>query len=196
MLYTAASATGVIAGSPKWIYYGLDTTFRRGLAQVYDENWEVIDCYKEYGTKEKRVIYDWVVNPERYDPEINAIANPITTVLDAYNSYWTSYTEEDSNHAKYILFENKDQDIFEARLQPKGSLSLFRTTNPLTGKINIMPHSPTTRQTTTGGDGWVPGGLKGSANPYTGNYKTIEYEVLVQTGVDNMGNAIFEGKKM
>ena len=59
-----------------------------------------------------------------------------------------------------------------------------------------MPFYLTTRQTTTGGDGYVPGQLKGSANPYLGNYKTIEYEVLVQTGVDNMGNAIFEGKKM
>ena len=162
------------------MYYGLDTTFRRGLAQIYDENWEVIECYKEYGTKEKRTIKDsWIVNPERFDPEIHAIANPITTVLDAYNSYWTSYTEEDSNHADYILFENNDEDIFEARLQPKGSLSLFRTTNPLTGKINIMPHGLTTRQTTSGGAGYVPHQLKGSNNPYTGNYKIMEYEVLV-----------------
>ena len=119
------------------------------------------------------------MNPERFNTEIHAIANPITTVLDAYNSYWTSYTEEDSNHSDYILFENNDKDIFEARLQPKGSLSLFRTTNPLTGKINIMAHNPTTRQTTSGGAGYVPGGLKGSNNPYTGSYKTMEYEVLV-----------------
>ena len=195
-LYTAGSAAGVIAGQPEWLYYGLDTTFRRGLAQIYDENWEVIECYKEYGTKEKRTIKDsWIVNPERFDPEIHAIANPITTVLDAYNSYWTSYTEEDSNHADYILFENNDEDIFEARLQPKGSLSLFRTTNPLTGKINIMPHGLTTRQTTSGGAGYVPHQLKGSNNPYTGNYKIMEYEVLVQVGTDSVGNAIFETKK-
>ena len=195
--YTAASATGVIAGSPQWIYYGQDATFRRGLASIYDENWEVVNCYKQYGFTEKRSIKDeWVVNPERFDPTIKAMANPITTTLDAYNGYWSSFTEEDSNHAPYEILDNKDLDIFEARLQPKGSLSLFRTTNALTGKVNIMALAPDTRQTTSGGDGYVPGALKGSGNPYIGNYKTIEYEVLVQTGVDNMGNAIFEGKKM
>lgn len=202
--YTAASATGVIAGSPKWVLYGTDATFRRGLAEIYDENWEVIDCYKQYGYVEDRPIdnVNWIVNPERcpfysakFNP-VNAIANPITTVLDAYNGYWSSWSEEDSNHAPYKIFSNEDEDIFEARLQPKGSLSLFRTTNALTGEPNIMPFWLTTRQSTTGGAGYVPGQLKGSANPYTGNYKTIEYEVLVQVGVDNMGNAIFEGKKM
>ena len=204
-LYTAAAGAGVISGSPQWTYYGTDATFRRGLAEIYDENLETIDCYKQYGYTEKREIKrdgSWVVNPERYqsfDAKANpvyAIANPITTVLDAYNGYWSSWSEEDSNHAPYKIFKNEDQDIFEARLQPKGSLSLFRTTNALTGEPNIMPFYLTTRQTTTGGDGYVPGQLKGSANPYLGNYKTIEYEVLVQTGVDNMGNAIFEGKKM
>ena len=202
--YTAASAAGVIAGSPKWVLYGTDATFRRGLKEVYDENWEVIDCYKQYGYLEDRPINntDWVVNVERcpfYDERfnpVNAIANPVTTILDAYNGYWSSFSEEDSNHAPYKIFTNEDEDIFEARLQPKGSLSLFRTTNALTGKPNIMPFGLTTRQGTTGGSGYAPIQLQGSANPYTGNYKTIEYEVLVQVGVDNMGNAIFEGKKM
>lgn len=195
LLYTASSAAGVIAGSPKWKYYGTDATFRRGLAQVYDENWEIIDCYKQYGYTEKREIKEsWIINPERFDPSIHAMANPITTVLDAYNGYWTSYTEEDSNHAQYEVFENLDQDIFEARLQPKGSLTLFRTRNALTGNVNIMAFDLSTRQNTSGTG--IPGQLKGSGNPYTGNYKEIEYEVLVQVGVDNMGNAIFEGKKM
>ena len=44
------------------------------------------------------------------------MANPITTTLDGFNNYWTSYTEEDSNHAPYKLFKDKDQDIFEARM--------------------------------------------------------------------------------
>lgn len=195
--YTAGSGQGVIAGQPKWKYYGNNVSFRRGLAEIYDENWEIIDCYKKYGCEEQRQISEsWIVNPERYgDTSINAIANPVTTVLDAYNGYWTSYTEEDSNHAPFEILENKDQDIFEARLQPKGSLSLFRTTNAITGDINIMPFYLTTRQGTGGGgSGWVPGALRGG-NPYTGDYKTIEYEVLVQVGTDPLGNAIFESKK-
>ena len=204
ILYTAGAGGGIISGNPKWLYYGTDATFRRGLAEIYDENWEAIDCYKQYGYLEKRKINtdgDWVVNPERcpfFDPLKNpvyAIANPVTTVLDAYNGYWSSWSEEDSNHSTYKIFENEDRDIFEARLQPKGSLSLFRTTNALTGEANIMPFYLTTRQTTSGGDGYVPGQLKGSANPYLGNYKTIEYEVLVQVGVDSVGNAIFESKR-
>ena len=194
-LYTAGAAAGVISGEPKWIYYGTDSSFRRGLASVYDENWEVIDSYKEYGYTEKREIKDWVVNPERYDANIHPMANPITTVLDAYNGYWSSFSEEDSNHAPYKIFTNEDKDIFEARLQPKGSLSLFRTTNALTGKPNIMALYPDTRQSTSMGGGSVPGQLQGTANPYLGNYSSIEYTVLVQTGVDGLGNAIFESKK-
>ena len=195
--YTAGSGAGVIPGTPQWKYYGTDATFRRGLAEVYDENWEVIDCYKQYGYTEKIPISsNWIVNTERYpNGSIHALANPITTVLDAYNGYWTSYTEEDSNHAQFDVFTNKDQDIFEARLQPKGSLSLFRTTNALTGEVNIMAFAPTTRQTTNGGAGWVPGALRGGS-PYTGNYKTLEYEVLVQVGTDAQGTILFEAKKM
>jgi hypothetical protein len=119
----------------------------------------------------------WVVNTERWTPKLTALANPITTVLDAYNGYWSSYSEEDSNHAPFEVFDITDKDIFEARLQPKGSLSLFRTTNPLTGEVNIMAHDINTRLF-TGGTG-TPLGLKGG-NPYTGGYQSIEIEVLVR----------------
>lgn len=197
LFYNATSGTGVIIGAPTWLYYGQDATFRRGLAQVYDENWEVIDCYKQYGFTEKRAISSsWIVNPDRFNSTIYAMANPITTVLDAYNGYWTSYTEEDSNHAQYEIFSNDDKDIFEARMQPKGSLSLFRTTNALTGKVNICGVNTTTRQSTTGATGYVPGALKGSGNPYIGNYDSIEYEVLVETGKDSEGNPIFTTQTM
>lgn len=191
--YTAGAGAGVIPGTPRWIYYGQDASFRRGLATVLDENWENINCYKEYGYDEKRSISsNWILNTERffygYSP---AVANPITTILDAYNGYWSSYTEENSNHAPYEVFVNEDQDIFEARLQPKGTLSLFRTTNPLTGEVNIMAHQLNTR---AGHSSGFPMALQGSYNPYTGDYKEITYEVLVQTGTDANGNAIFETK--
>ena len=175
--FAGESGPGVIIGSPKWKYYGTDATFRRGLASIYDENWNVIECYKEYGKTEQREILPWVVNTERWTPALPALANPITTVLDAYNGYWSSYSEEDSNHAPFEVFDITDKDIFEARLQPKGSLSLFRTTNPLTGEVNIMAHAVDTRLF-TGGTG-TPLGLKGG-NPYTGGYQSIEIEVLVR----------------
>ena len=181
MWYASESTPGVIKGTPKWKYYGTNASFRRGLSSIYDENWNPIECYKEYGKTEKREILPWVVNPERANPTITALANPITTVIDAYNGYWSSYSEEDSNHAPFEVFKLEDQDIFEARLQPKGSLSLFRTTNPLTGEVNIMAHNIDTRLF-TGGTGTMMG-LKGG-NPYTGGYKNVEFEVLVRDSVD------------
>ena len=194
--YAAGSEqAGTIVGTPLWKYYGTDATFRRGLASIFDENWNVIDCYKQYGYTEKREIStDWVVNPERFNPAYHAMANPITTVLDAYNGYWSSWSEEDSNHAPYKIFENEDEDIFEARLQPKGSLSLFRTTNPLTGEANIMPFYLTTRQNANGSG--MPMQLQGGANPYLNSYKELEFELLVQIGVDRYNHPIFESRKM
>ena len=196
-IYYAAGSeqAGTMVGTPLWKYYGTDATFRRGLASIFDENWNVIDCYKQYGYTEKRDIStDWVVNPKRFNPAYHAMANPITTVLDAYNGYWSSWSEEDSNHAPYKIFENEDKDIFEARLQPKGSLSLFRTTNPLTGEANIMPFYLTTRQNANGSG--IPMQLQGGANPYLNSYKEMEFELLVQVGVDRYNHPIFESRKM
>ena len=191
--YTAGASAGQITGMPEWKYYGQNATFRRGYKSVLDENWETVPCFNEYGYVEQLPIKSiWVVNPERYwDASITPLANPITTILDAYNGYWSSYTEEDSNNASYDIFDFDDNDLFEARMQPKGSLSLFRTTNPLTGKVNIMPHYLTTRAGHTSG---FPMALQNSYNPYTGDYKEITYETLVQTGTDANGNAIFEVK--
>ena len=194
--YTAGAAVGVISGTPVWRYYGTDSYYQKGYETIYDENWEEISCYHNYGASEKRAIQNWAVNEERcwfFDAKsspVHAIANPITTTLDGFNNYWTSYTEEDSNHAPYKLFEDKDQDIFEARMQPKGSICLFRTRNPVTGDVNIMAHYPTTRAAHTSG---FPMALQGG-NPYTGDYKQIAYEVLVQTGVDANNTPIFTSK--
>lgn len=193
-LYLAGAGTGVISGQPKMLYYSAPAYYRRGYQYVYDENWNIVDCYKQYGIEDVRKINydDWVVNLKRSHWDYAPLANPITTILDAYNHYYMTCNEEDSNNAPYEIFETNDNDIFEARLKPRGSLTLFRTRNPITGDINIMPFNISTRASATGTG--TPMELQGG-NPYTGEYKEIEYEVLVQTGTDTLGNPIYESKK-
>jgi hypothetical protein len=170
-------------------YYSAPASFRRGYKTILDENYDPIECFYEYGIKQTYEIKNWPVNTERYPSNYHPMANPITTIIDAYNGYATCYTEEDSNQSQYTIFEDKDNDIFEARMQPKGSITLFRTRNPISGDVNIMPFNLSTRAGHTSG---FPMILQGSNNPYTGNYKEIKYEVLVQTGMDNFGNPIFQ----
>ena len=195
ILFTAGAGTNIVSGQPDMLYYSAPSYYRRGHKYVYDENWNIIDCYKEYGIEDKREInYEsWVVNPERCPwSDYAPLANPITTILDAYNHYYMSCNEEDSNNAPYTMFETDDKDIFEARLKPRGSLTLFRSRNPITGDINIMPFNISTRASAVGPG--TPLELQGG-NPYLGSYKEIEYEILVQTGTDALGNAIYETKK-
>ena len=193
-LYLAGAGTGVISGQPKMLYYSAPAYYRRGYQYIYDENWNIVDCYKQYGIEDVRKINydDWVVNLKRSHWDYAPLANPITTILDAYNHYYMTCNEEDSNNAPYEIFETNDNDIFEARLKPRGSLTLFRTRNPITGDINIMPFNISTRASATGTG--TPMELQGG-NPYTGEYKEIEYEVLVQTGTDTLGNPIYESRK-
>lgn len=196
--YTASSAAGVIPGTPRERYTGYGYSFRNGYASILDENYNEIDCFNEYGGYKEieymasggRPLVDWVVNTERasYLP----LANPMTIIMDAYNHYLLTYTEEDSNNAIATYFEDTDEDIFEARLQPRGSLTLFRSRNPLDGEMNIMPinHVTVASMSSTG-----LMGLSGKNNPYTGSAATVEIEVLVQIGVDSSGAPIFQTQK-
>ena len=195
--YSASSASGVIPGSPHEKYIGYHYNFRNGYATILDENYNEIDCYKQYGGSYelqymdgKYPIVDWVVNTERasYLP----LANPTTIIMDAYNHYLLTYSEENSNIALATYFEDEDQDIFEARLQPRGSLTLFRTRNPLDGKMNIraIQHTTCASMSSTG-----LMQLDGKYNPYTGSATNAEVEVLVQIGVDSTGAPIFQSQK-
>ena len=202
VLFRAGDASGIIGGNVDMLYYSNPIYYRRGMKNVLDENWELISCYNRYGVEDVREInYDqwepsalgsgWVINEERipFNGHYSALGNPMTVILDAYNGYYSTYNEEDSNNTTYTIIENTDNDIFEARLAPKGSLTLFRSRNPLTGDINIMPFNLATRAGTTTG---VPMALQGSANPYIGDYKEISYDIIVQTGTDQLGNAIYK----
>jgi hypothetical protein len=154
------------------LYYSNPIYYRRGAQSILDENWETILCYNQYGVEDIREInYNqwsltannsgWVINEERCPASLHghysALSNPMTVILDAYNGYYSTYNESDSNNTPYKIIENTDNDIFEARLAPKGSLTLFRSRNPITGDINIMPFSLATRAGTNGVG--VPGAL-------------------------------------
>ena len=196
ILYKGESNVGEISGQPEMLYYGAPASFRRGASMVYDENWKPIYCFNQYGVDETRQINygAWVVNPERCPWDDYApLANPITTILDAYNGYYMSCNEEDSNISPYVEFEDTDVDIFEARLKPRGSLTLFRTRNPITGEINIMPFNLETRASTNSG---VPLGLLGSNNPYINSGKQVFIEVMMKVGETENHDNIYEIRKI
>ena len=195
--YSPESAPGVVKGLPHERYVGMSYGYRKGYQTILDENYEPITCYHNYGGSNKIEWRDsrgvnltsWVVNEERsnYLP----LANPMTVVLDAYNNYLLTYSEENSNNAVATYFEDIDLDIFEARLKPKGSLTLFRSRNPLNGKINIMAAKPITGANTSS-----TGSLALNGNDiYSGSVSTIEVEVLVLQGYDSNNQPIYQVEK-
>lgn len=124
-----------------------------------------------------------------------AMAMPFTMILDAYNGYGSVWTDFNSNTPITQIYDfSKDNDSFEGRPQVRGSISLFQTTNPKTGKVNIMPFRVITPPDTTTGFGntWWDAGI---TNPYSDNYsvkRTIEQ--LVIKGTDENNNPIYEKK--
>ena len=125
-------------------------------------------------------------------------ANPFTIIMDAYNGYMSVYDYGSSNSPKTMIIDDSaDVDIFENREQPKGSLTLFRTTNPTTGKVNIMPLSISTYPFIQNFPAHIANSAQG--NPYNTdnkNYGQIEDTVLTITGQDEFGNPIYEEKKV
>lgn len=126
-----------------------------------------------------------------------AMAMPFTMILDAYNGYSSVWTDFNSNTPITKIYDfSKDNDDFEGRPQVRGSISLFQTTNPKTGKVNIMPFRVTTSPDTTTGFGntWWDSNI---TNPYHDNFsanRTIEQ--LVITGTDENNNPIYEKKTL
>jgi hypothetical protein len=106
-------------------------------------------------------------------------AIPFYITLDAYNNYGSIYTDFNSNTPDVFQFDvSADDDYFEGRPEVKGSISLFQTTNPLTGKVNIMPFQYITRASLTN-TGSISFDKRGMLNPYSAEYDgTIETTVL------------------
>lgn len=201
--YVAGSTPGIISGSPNYTkYMGINGCYRRGVYKTLDDNFEEKDGYKEYGiaVTRERPSDGWPacfgrtgeMGEKVNDPTASILGNPFTFTLDAYNGYAECYAEDDSNSPYRVIFNNGDNDFFEGREQPRGTLSLFQATDPNTGKINIMPFNPLIFPycEPTG----TPMGLQATmGNPYTlGNkYGSITTEELVGTGTDASGNIIY-----
>lgn len=201
--YTGSSAPGVIAGSPNYTSItGINGCYRRGVQKTLDDNFEEVNAFQNYGIGTTRKRNDgWPICLGRTgqmgekvnNPVASVIGNPFTFTLDAYNGYAECFEEDTTNSPYRVIFDNADNDFFEGREQPRGTLSLFQATDPNTGKVNIMPFKsvifPFCDPIGT------PMGLQQTmlGNPYDlgSKYGSITTEELVGTGTDASGNIIY-----
>lgn len=66
------------------------------------------------------------------------VFHPYTMILDAYNGYAEIYDISNYNDPYYWNIPKTDQDLFVDRCKPRGPITLFLTTNPDTGKVNML----------------------------------------------------------
>ena len=203
--YAGGSAAGVIAGGGYIGYNGYTAVFRRGMSGYLDDNYESQRGFHTYMTRYRSKVEDYWVGCFGRTGEMGApvdiarvghwFANPFHITMDAYNGYFEHTTHEWSNHPTTQILENIDNDFFEGREQPRGTLSLFQSTDPNTGKVNIMAFNPTAYpQISSVG---TPIALQNSAlgSPYQSGWTTgITYNQVVITGQDSQGNPIYENK--
>ena len=187
--------------------------FRRGYYVTQGDNWEDIITYKDYyihedegygnmsrpdlnetmGLSANPTIEDFWTN-DNHSP-FGVAFNPLTMTIDAWNDYVESYDYTNSQTPKYANVVNKDLDLFTRRCKPKGSVSLWITTNPDTGKINWIPNETMTylSMRTMG----TPGSLQlaGSGNPWDSTFNpTVIITTQVITGTMEDGTPIYENK--
>ena len=198
--YSAGSeGIAAIAGEPTLAFSGIEALYRKGYYTNFDDNLEPIIVNHNYGfdrtdeelinsvarTQLEKIEDDetWSVIWDREHPEdkeFASIGNPWTIILDAYNKYGAVWRESDSNTPiTYSFDETNDPQFFEDICQPKGTLSLFQTTNPMTGNVNIMPFNPKTYPY-LGLSGSLLLSGKALGNPYSFEFTNgITYEVTV-----------------
>ena len=148
---------------PSAQYEAIYGTYRKGNAEGQDENYNYYRANSDYTYGYRIDLDDYVrqnaiVNDKEETGHFQDkfVANPITYTLDAYHSYASAYDFGNSNTLVYTNFdESNDENAFEDRCRPQGSLTLFRTRNPDTGNINLMPFTPKTYPRIDGGLGMV-----------------------------------------
>ena len=196
--YRGGDAPGIMGGDPETPYNGITAIYRKGMSYYLDDNYEKQDGFSTYwySYRGKNQNNNWLTQTHRtgqMGEELTEatdaypwLGNPFHIVLDAYNNYGEFATHEWSNYPYTYNWENTDNDMFELREQPKGTLSLFQSTDPNTGKVNIMPFCPT-HYPEVSPIGSM-GGLKGAAlgNPYADDWgPSIINEIWVKKETDS-----------
>lgn len=194
--------------------------WRSGNSYIKDNNWEPVRAYNDYtiyqnegykrngswsqgwsdfkdGDEKPSVNQQLTPNNDEVWGGIAAVAfNPLTVTIDAYNDYMEMYDYTNSTNPRYINVDNTDKDVFAFREKPKGSLSLFITTNPSTGTINWLPSDYGTYLGLQGLG--VPGALANAAfnqSPWEDNFSaSVSYTQQVITGTMEDGTPIYENK--
>lgn len=185
-------------------YTGLTGIYRKGKYEDVNMDWEPFIAYNNHSVNKTYVnanMRDYAVYNNNGKPETEKsfqdMVNPFTITLDAYNSRAEIYNYADSNVPIITTFdESADIDTFDNRCKPKGSLTLFRTRNPDTGKMNIMSFAPYTYPHISGFGlvGFGTADIANMLNPYSADYKggTIKVEVTVKVGETEDSDPIFE----
>lgn len=119
--------------------------------------------------------------------------NPLTMTIDAYNDYMEIYDYRNSASPEFANLQNKDVDLFTRRCKPKGSLSLWITTNPDTGKVNWRPAEKYT-YLSMDGIGHIGGlGQIHLQNPWDDNFNpSVIFTQQVVVGKTEDGLPIYE----
>ena len=185
-------------------YSGLTGIYRKGKYEDTDMDWEPFIAYNNHSiekTYSNINMRDYAIYNKNGEPSIDKFlqeaVNPFTITLDAYNSRGEIYNYADSNVPIIATFdESADIDTFDNRCKPKGSLTLFRTRNPDTGKMNIMAFTPYTYPYISGfglvGFGTLD--VKNALNPYSPDYKggSVKVEITIKKDETEEGDPIFE----
>ena len=141
-------------------------------------------CWNRAQVYESRQTVEEGEEPIDFEVMATACGNPYTVILDAYNKVGAVWRYGDSNTPiTYVFDESDDAQLFEDICQPVGSISLFQTTNPSTGEINVMPFDAVVYPY-LGLSGSLALSGKAIGNPYSGDFDaSVSIEVWTSTEV-------------
>lgn len=204
ILYAGSAGVGVIPGDPELLYTGIEAGYRKGYYADSDENYNEFVANSNYifsknyaeSTEEASDYVPcvcWNRDSNSLARITSACGNPYTIILDAYNKYGSVWRVGDSNDPYVVNFdESGDEAPFETLCRPKGSLSLFQTTNPASGQINVMPFNPVAYPY-TGVSGSIALSQAALGNPYSSDYSSsITTTQTVVTGFAPNGDPIYQ----
>ena len=188
--------------------------FRMGNVMIQGDDYEDIQLYWDYVASNK--VGSAQLTPNRYNEDFlqyprdwssdtitnvssttpTAVAcvafNPVTMTLDAYHDYFEMYDYSNSQSPFYVNQIIDDNDMFAYREKPNGSITLFLTRNPTTGKLNMLKQDyvayPSFSSLGTVG---YPEYTLVNFNPYTTSEATYTYTTQVITGTMDDGTPIY-----